>query len=305
MAWRTANMNFGLQLLVILVFLVANGIFAMTEIAIVSSRRGRLQAMAKAGHQGAAMALDLMDHPNRFLSTVQMGITLVGIIAGAFGGARIAGDLAEVLSRVRGIEAYASELAFAVVIGSLTFVTLVIGELVPKRLAMKFPESIACRMAGPMVGISKIAAPVVGLLAFSTSGLLRSFGLRETEEGRMSREDFRVLVREGLVTGSSWERETRMLERIFNFENLTVYDIMVPHPRMMWIDQDAKHEDVWPMIVRSPQQIFPIYSGNRDNLVGAVSLKEIYSRLATGTEVCFKNLMHPPLLVPETHKPRC
>lgn len=295
-------MSLGLQIIVILVLLFANGVFAMTEIAIVSSRRGRLQAMAKKGHRGAAMALELMDHPNRFLSTVQIGITLVGIIAGAFGGARIAADLAEVLSRVTWVEPYAAEVAFVIVIGALTYLSLVIGELVPKRLAMQFPEAIASWMAGPMMGISKIAAPVVVLLSMSTSGLLRLFGARETEESRMSREDFRVLVREGLVAGNSGEKETRMLERIFNFENLNVYDIMIPQPRMMWIDQDARHEDVWPEIVQNPQQVFPVYSEHRDNLVGAVSLKEIYSNLAKGSEVCFKDVMHRPLLVPEAQK---
>lgn len=291
-----------LEIAIILILLVCNGVFAMTEIAIVSSRRGLLQSMAERGHKGAMKALELMDNPNRFLSTVQIGITLVGIIAGAFGGASIAKRFAAMLAPQPVIGPYADQIAFVVVIGALTFFSLVLGELVPKRLAMRFPEAIATTMAGPMSWLSRAASPFVALLSVSTSGLLKLFGVKDEGDNRMSREEFTVLVREGLVTGSTGRTESRMIEGVFNFEKLDVYDIMIPRPRMMWIEQDARHEDVWPMIIRSTQQVFPVYHGQRDNLVGAVTVKDIYAHLATGTEVAFRHLMHPPLLIPETQK---
>ncbi len=290
------------QLGFIFLLLLANGLFAMTEIAIVSSRRGRLQSMADRGHKGAIKALDLLDNPNRFLSTVQIGITLVGIVAGAFGGANIAARMAEKMVDWKYIGTYAEEISFAIVIGALTYLSLVLGELVPKRLAMRYPEAIASSMASSMAKLSRIASPFVVLLSVSTSALLKLFRIKDTEENRMSREDFTVLVREGLITGITGQSESRMIEGVFNFENLDAYDIMIPRPRMRWIDQNARHADVWPEIVRSPQQVFPVYEKNRDHLVGAISVKEIYAHLATGKEVDFKELMHPPLLVPETQK---
>jgi putative hemolysin len=289
-----------LEISLIFLLLLANGVFAMTEIAIVSSRRGLLQAMKENGNKGAGIALNLAENPDRFLSTVQIGITLVGIVAGAFGGASIAQRLETVLAPLPVVGAYAGGLSFVLVIGLITYFSLVFGELVPKRLAMRFPEPIASAMAGPMSWLAKCGKPFVSLLAFSTSGLLRVFGVRDSEEARMSREEFTVLLREGLVTGSTDRIESRMMEGVFKFETLDVYDIMIPRPKMVWIERDARHEDVWPKILRSTQEVFPIYSGDRDNLVGAVAMKDIYAHLAAGTTISFKNLMHPPLLVPET-----
>lgn len=287
---------------IIIALLATNGVFAMTEIAIVSSRRGLLQSMADRGNAGAAKAIVLLDNPNRFLSTVQIGITLVGIVSGAFGGASISRRLAAILEPNAYIGAYAGEIAFAVVIGALTYLSLVIGELVPKRLAMKFPEAIASRMAAPMSVLSKVAAPFVALLSFSTTALLRLFGSRETTESRMSREEFTVLVREGIIMGNTSRAESRMISGVFDFGQLDVYDIMIPRPKIVWIERDARHEDVWPTIIRSTQRVFPVYHGQRDNLVGVVSVKEMYAHLASGAEVRFRHLMQPPLIIPETQK---
>jgi len=291
-----------LEIVLIFILLIANGVFAMTEIAIVSSRRGLLQAMAAGGNKGAAKALELAENPNRFLSTVQIGITLVGIVAGAFGGASIAKRLAEVLSPLPVIGGIADPVSFVIVIGLITFFSLVLGELVPKRLAMRYPEPIASAMSGTMSALARFGSPFVSLLSLATSGLLRLFGVRDNEETRMSREEFTVLVREGLVTGSIDRAESRMMEGVFGFENLDVYDIMIPRPKMVWIDATSRHEDVWPVIMQSTQNVFPVYQGNRDNLVGAISVKEIYGSLSSGDGKSFRELMHSPLLVPETQK---
>ena len=290
------------EIFLILALLIGNGLFAMTEIAIVSSRRGKLQAMADGGDKGAAQALLLADSPNRFLSTVQIGITLVGILASIFGGARLAARLADQMDALPWLGGFADELAFTIVIGLLTYFSLVIGELVPKRLAMHHPETIASKMARPMNSLSRVASPAVNFLSRSTAWFLRIAGIRASEEERMSKEEFTVLIREGLVSGTIASDESRMMEGVFGFGKLDAHDIMIPRPRMVWIDVESRHEDVWPLIIRSPQTHFPVYEKDRDNLVGVVSVKDCYAQLAAGIKVSFKHLMRPPLLVPETQK---
>ena len=289
-----------LEISLVLVLLVANGVFAMTEIAIVSSRKGLLQSMADKGSKGAARALGLSENPNRFLSTVQIGITLASIVAGALGSGTVAIRLELILEEAPMIGGYAKPISLAIAFVLLTYLSLVIGELVPKRLAMKFPETIASAMAAPMAGLSAIASPAVSLLSWSTGGLLKLFGVRETEDSGMSREELTVLVRQGMVTGSINATESRMMQGVIGFEKLVAYDIMIPRSKIVWIERDAKHEDVWPLIMHSTQGVFPVYQERRENLVGAVAIKEIYGQLAAGDPVSFSAIMHPPLLVPET-----
>jgi putative hemolysin len=288
-----------LEISIVLVLLIANGLCAMTEIAIVSSRKGLLRTMADKGNPGSKKALVLSESPNRFLSTVQIGITLVGIIAGAMGSGNIANSLAEIIAPLPLIGQFARPVALGIVISILTYLSLVVGELVPKRLAMKFPEAIASAMAGPMAVLSTIASPAVSLLSWSTGGLLRIFGIREDKDCPISREEITVLVREGMVAGSINRSESRMMQGVIGFEKLVTYDIMIPRPRIVWIEQNADHQTVCQSIIHSTQEVFPIYQDRRDNLVGVVSLKEIYANLAGGKTVNFGEIMQPPLLVPE------
>lgn len=288
------------EISLVLILLIANGIFAMTEIAIVSSRRGLLQSMADKGSKGAKRALALSENPNRFLSTVQIGITLVGIVAGALGSGTVATQLAEILEVVPVVGEYAKPISLAIVIGILTYLSLVVGELVPKRLAMKFPEAIASAMASPMAKLSTAASPVVSLLSWSTGRLLKLFGVREVEDSGMSREELTVLVRQGMITGSINPTESRMMQGVIGFEKLVAYDIMIPRAKIVWIERDANHEDVWPLVMHSTHGVFPVYQGRRENLVGAVAIKDIYGQLAAGERVSFSAIMRPPLLVPET-----
>jgi putative hemolysin len=290
------------EIALIFVLLLCNGLFAMTEIAIVSSRRAVLQSRADAGSKGAARALKLADSPNRFLSTVQIGITLVGIFAGAFGGASLSAKLASVVAPLPVVGPFAGSIAFVVVIGSLTYGSLVIGELAPKRLAMQFPEGIASAMSGPMSWLSTIASPFVSLLSWSTSTLLRLCGVKDSGEEKLSRDEFTVLIREGMVAGGIQRTESRMMEGVLGFDKLVVYDIMIPRPKMVWIERDEPHADAWPRIVKSHQGFFPVYHGQRDDLVGVISVKDCYAQLAAGIPLRFQDIMQPPLLVPELQK---
>jgi putative hemolysin len=189
-----------------------------------------------------------------------------------------------------------------VVVGMITYLSLVIGELVPKRLAMKYPERIACVMAGPMAGLAWVATPLVNLLARSTHRMLRLFGVRDSKETGMSREELHVLLRQGMTAGTINEVESQMMQRVIEFEKLDVYDIMIPRPKMIWIEQDSVHDEVWPTLVSSAQTVFPVYRGRRENLVGAVTVRDIYGRLAKQEPVVFQELMQEPLWVPETQK---
>jgi len=285
-----------IEIAIIFLLLLANGVFAMTELAIVSSRRALLEARAAKGDLGAAKALVLAENPNRFLSTVQVGITLIGIMAGAFGGAGIAERMAEHLAPLPVIGPYANGISFTIVIGAITYGSLVIGELVPKRLAMQFPETIACRMAGVMSSLSKIASPFTALLSKSTSGLLKLFGVREqAKTGDLSREEMLILLNAGNLDPNS----SRMLQGAINFSDLDVSDIMIPRPKMTWIECDSGHSEVWKSLTESAEDFFPVYRQRKDNLIGVISIKECYAQLAAGEEIRFGDLMKPPLIVPE------
>ncbi len=288
-----------IEILFIVALLIANGIFAMTEIAVVSARRGRLKTMADEGHPGAAAALQLAEEPNRFLSTVQIGITLVGIVAGAFGGATISGQLAEVLAPLPVIGPYAGKIAFGVVIVAITYFSLVIGELVPKRLAMLRPEEISARMARPMSLLSTMAGPAVRFLSWSTDLMLGLFGVAKKEEEGVSKEELTVLVREGLVTGTFHRVESDMVERVFDLAQLDVAGIMTPRLQMVWLQEDDVHSAIWHKIVTSNHQFFPVYREDRDAILGYVSVKALYCQLAAEIPVRLGDIMRTPLIVPK------
>ncbi|RYD46366.1 MAG: HlyC/CorC family transporter, partial [Verrucomicrobiaceae bacterium] len=291
-----------LEISIILLLLVANGIFAMTEIAIVSSKKGLLQGLADKGNKGAERALRLAENPSRFLSTVQIGITLVGIMAGALSGGTITTQLANLISPLPFIGEYATEISRVAVIALLTYLSVIVGELVPKRLALLFPEKIASGMSGPMATISSISSPAVSLLSWSAGSILKLFGVNDNDDEKMSREELTVLVRQGMVAGSINRSESRMMEGVINFEKLVTYDIMIPRTRIVWIEQHAPHDEVWQTVMRSTQSVFPVYDERRDNMKGVVTLKEIYGRLAAGETVDFGKIMQPPLFVPEMQK---
>lgn len=287
------------ELFLILALLVLNGLFAMTEIAIVSARRTRLKARAEEGDKGAAAALRLAEEPTRFLSTVQIGITLTGIVAGAFGGSTLSSEFARVLEPFLG--QYAERGAFIIVIVGITYFSLVLGELVPKRLAMIRPESISGLMARPMEWISAAAGPAVQFLGWSTERALRLMGVKEdgAEERGVSKDEVSVLVREGLISGAFQQAEGEMVESVLELARLDVADIMTPRQQIVWLQEDAQHADVWHRIATSNHLFFPIYKDEPDSIVGYISIKTLYCQLAAEIPVHLADLMRPPLIVPE------
>ena len=284
----------------ILLLLVANGVFAMTEIAIVAARKGRLRQLAIAGNSRAKAALELADSPNRFLSTVQIGITLVGILAGAFGGATVAEEIAKAIKDVPVVGPYGEVIGLGAVVLAITYFSLVIGELVPKRIGLGNPEGISMLMAKTMQALSAFASPVVSFLGFSTDSLLRLLAIRPQKEAVVTEDEVKVLMQEGLRAGAFQKVESEIVESVLDLDQLHLREIMTPRPKVIWLNRDDHHETVWHKIVVSGHSFFPVYEGNRDNVVGVVSVKAIYANLAAGVGVNLKDLMVPPLLVPAT-----
>lgn len=288
------------EVFILLLLLAVNGLFAMTEIAVVSAKRNRLRKLAEAGDRRALAALELAESPNRFLATVQIGITLVGIVAGAYGGATIAHQLEPAIARIDGVGAYSKQLSFGIVVVLITYLSLVIGELVPKRIGLGHPEGIAMAVARFMRGLSRICAPVVSFLSISTDGLLRSFGVKPQKEPAVSEEEVRGLMQEGLRAGAFNRVESEIVSSVLELDQLDVRELMTPRAKVIFINRDDSHEQVWHKIVVSGHSYFPVYEGNRDHVIGIVSLKSIYANLAAGVGVSIKDLVVAPLIVPET-----
>jgi putative hemolysin len=289
-----------IEIIGILLLLVANGVFAMTEIAVVSARKSRLRRLADEGDDRARLALDLVHSPNCFLSTVQIGITLVGVMAGAFGGATIAEKIRDALRPVPVLAPYGEAIGLTLVVVAITYFSLVLGELVPKRIGLNNPERISMAMARPMHRLSVIAGPVVNFLSTSTDALLWVLGFKPAKNATITEDEIKVLVREGLRSGVFQKAETDMVESVLMLDTLTVREIMTPRAKILFLKTNDSHETAWQKIVASAHSNFPVYEGNRDNVVGIISVKAIYANLAVGTPTRIRDLMTKPLIVPVT-----
>jgi putative hemolysin len=289
-----------LQLLFILGLLLANGVFAMAEIAVVSSRRARLQQLAEAGNAGAARALALVRAPNRFLSTVQVGITLVGVLAGAYGGATIARELAPVVARVDALAPWSESIAFVSVVSAITFPSLVIGELVPKRLGLTSPERIASVLAGPMDNLARAAGPAVHLLERSTDAVLRLFRVGEPVESPVTEEEIALLIRQGAQTGIFAQAEQHLLERALRLAEVRAVTLMTPRPKIAWIDLHATPEAVRATVREKRHSRYPVGDGSLDRCVGVVDMRDLWAALDNEAPTPVENLLRRPLMVPET-----
>lgn len=290
----------GIEITVLLLAFVTNGIFAMAEIAVVSSKKARLRRLADQGQAGAGAALALAESPNRFLSTVQIGITLVGVFTGAYGGATLAAKLAVPIAKVGVLAPYADKLAFGVVVAILTYFSLILGELVPKRFGLSRPEAIAMALAGPMNWLSRVTSPLVSFLSASTEGLLRLMGFRPEKEAAVTEEEVRILMQDGVRAGAFNRVESQIVHSALELDQLPVREIMTPRPKVIWLNQEDPHDLIWHKIVVSRHSHFPVHDGSRDHTLGTVSVKAIYAHLAANLPVRLKDLMVPPLIVPET-----
>jgi putative hemolysin len=289
-----------LEISVVIVLTVLNGLFAMSETAMVSSRRARLRERAQGGDRGARAALELAEDPNRFLSTVQIGISLIGVLAGAFGGAALAGPLAGVLRAVPVLAPYADLVAFVAVVGVITYLSLVVGELVPKRLALGAPEVVASLMARPMRLLSALTSPVVWFLGASTDAILRLLRISPSAEDPVSEQEVEILLEEGARAGVFEEEERDLARRALQLDDRPVRELMTPRPRIVWLDADDPPEEHRRVAEESRHSWFPVARGDLDDLLGLASIKDDWARGGeTGNGVGLLDSLRRPPVVPE------
>lgn len=295
-----------IELAILLLLTLVNGAFALAEMALVSARPARLTHRAAQGDRGARQALDLLAAPTRFLSTVQLGITLVGVVAGAFGGATLSTKLAAELRRVPLLTPYSEALGLGLVVLVVTYLTLVVGELAPKRLALAHAERLAVRAARPLWLLSALAAPAVHLLGASTDLVLRILRVRAPAEPAVTEEEVRLLIAEGTAAGVFMAAEQDMVERVFRLADQRVDELMTPRPQIVWLDVEAPPDENWRRMRASHHAQFPVCRGSIDRVLGMVTIKDVWEQTAmepaTVTEgiVDLAAVTRPALLVPES-----
>lgn len=291
-------MTVGTEILVLCLLILANGFLALSEIAVVSARTARLQERARAGHGGARVALELRAEPGRFLSTVQVGITLVGVLAGAFGGVTLGADLAPALAELPGMERYAREVAVGLVVILVSFVSVVLGELVPKQIALRSPEALAAGTARVLRFLSRLAGPVVWLLDRSSAAVLRVLRIRPSAEPAVTEEELRHLVELGRRSGLVEPTEQEIIQRALRLGERTVGDLAVPRVDLVALEVGEPPEEVLRKVGASEQVLFPVYEGRPEDVIGVVTLRQLLTRHAGGP--IRRSALEKPVFMPET-----
>lgn len=287
------------DLLVIVGLIVTNGVFAMSELAIVSAKPAQLQARAARGSKGAQTAIALAADPGKFLSTVQIGITLIAIITGAFSGASLEGPVGERLAALGVPADIASETAFIMVIALTTYLSVVVGELVPKQFALRNAVPIAVLMALPMALLARIAAPAVWVLDRSSSVLLRLLGVRHAGEDNVTAEELQMIFAEATRSGVIEQGQSQILTGVVRLAERPVRELMTPRREIDWLDLTADEAAIRAAIEDSPHSLLPVVDGSPDKVVGVVKVREVLARMVAGRPVKLARLMRKPEVVPD------
>lgn len=290
-----------IDLLIVLLLILLNGLFAMAEMAIVSSRRARLKHAADNGDRGARAALALAEHPSRFLSTVQIGITLIGVLAGAFGGATISDSFAAWITQTfPAIDHYANAIAIGTVVVTITFLSLILGELVPKRLALSRPEAIATSLARGMTLLSRLAKPAVWFLSSVTELVLRLLPMQHGSEPAVTDEEVKVLMQQGTEAGHFHPVEKSIVDMALRLGDRRVSALMTPRTQVEWLDLEDPIEETKKTIRESHYSRFPVAEGGRRHIVGVVEVKDLLASELSGKGFNLRGAMKPPLYIPES-----
>ncbi len=293
-------MSITTEILIILVLILANGVFAMSEIAVVAAKKVRLQQRAEDGDERARAALALAHDPNQFLSTVQVGITLVGVLAGAYGGATIAHTVAVPIGTVPSLAPYAEGIALAFVVAIITYLSLIVGELVPKRIALNHPETIAAWVARPMLWLSRIGGPAVAILTISTNLVLRVFGIKGQAEPHLTEDEIKALISQGAETGVLEAAEETIVQRVFELGDTRVAGIMTPRPDIDWIDVDATADELRDFLASHSHTQFVVCQGGLDNVLGIVRSADLLPHAFKNSRIELKTLTREALFVPDS-----
>ena len=289
-----------MELFVLLFLFLINGFFSMSEMAVVSSRKARLQQLYDEGHAAAGAALDLANNPSNFLSAIQVGITVIGITSGAFGERTLAADVSAWLSTWPAIAPHAQVIAVTLVIVGITIASLIIGELVPKRLALMNPEAVASFVARPMKWVAIVAHPLVKLLSIATDAILRVLGRRAVASPPVSEEEIRVLMAQGAEAGVFEEHEHQLVSRVFRMGDLRTASVMTPRTDVVYLNMEEPREAILRRIAEAPHTHFPVTRGDLDNIEGIVSVKELLVDMVRSEPFDLATRMRKPLYIPET-----
>lgn len=268
-----------MELFIILFLILLNGVFSMSEIALISARKTRLENSAKKGNKSAQTALNLANAPNKFLSAVQIGITLIGILTGIFSGHNITADAETFVSSFDVLEPYAHSIAVGIVVVILTFFSLVLGELVPKRIGLNYPETIAKKVAIPMKMVSVVTAPFIWLLTHSTEFLLNVLQIKPSADGKITEEEIKAIIKEGTEVGEVQEIEQDIVERVFHIGDRKVNSLMTHRKSVVFLQLHSTKSEVKQLMLQELHSIYPVYNQNYDDIVGVVQLKSIFAHI--------------------------
>jgi putative hemolysin len=292
--------EFGTELLVIAILIALNNVLAMTEAALLSARKARLQQRLNEGDKQAGAALRLTENPNQFLSVIQIGITLIDVLTGAVAGATLAEFLSKELEKFPPLAPYSETLGLTAVVLIITYFSIVLGELVPKRLAIQNPEKIASIAARPMLILSKVLSPVVRFLSLSTDIILRLIGAHPSTEPPVTEEEIHVLLDQGTQAGIFEAAEQDMVAGVFRLNDRRVYSLMTPRTEIVWLDVRDSPAEILAKMTEGPYSRFPVCQGSLDNVLGIVKSRELLTRNLAGQPIQLKECLTPALFIPET-----
>jgi putative hemolysin len=293
-------MNVGLEILLVFLLIIINGVFALSEMAVVSSRKARLQQRVNEGDLNAKTALHLAENPNLFIATIQIGITLIGVLAGAVGGATIAEALAAQFAKISWLAAYADSFALGIVVVIITTLSLLFGELVPKRLALHNSEGVASAIAGPMLFISRLFSPIVWLMSASTDLILRLLGVTPNIDPPVTEEEILVQLDQGTQAGVFGEAEQDMVEGVFRLHDRRVFSLLTPRSEIVWLDVNDTPEQIKAVIEESPYSQFPVCEDSLDKVLGIIKARDLLIESLHGAPLQLKLNLQPVTYVPET-----
>ncbi len=292
--------EFSTELLFIAFLIAMNNILAMTEAALLAVRKARLQQRVNEGDKKAGIVLKLVENPNQFLSVIQIGITLIDVLTGAITGATIAVMLARLFETIPMLAPYSEGVGLATGVLIITYFSIILGELVPKRLAIQNPEEVASRFAQPMLLLTKLLSPVVRFLSFSTNVTLRLIGIRPSYEPPVTEEEIHVLLDQGTQAGIFEEAEQDMVAGVFRLNDRRVYSLMTPRTEILWLDVRDTTVEILKKLGEGPYSRFPVCQGSLDNVLGIVKARELLTRSLAGDPIHLKECLFPALFIPET-----
>jgi putative hemolysin len=300
MSELSLTVDFKTGLIAIVVLLLLNSVLAMAETALLSARKARLQNLSNQGNLRAQTALQLTENPNQFLSVIQIGITSIDLLIGALTGATLGLWINERLAQFPALERYSQVIGLILGVLPVTYVSLVLGELVPKRLAMRDPERISSMVAGPMMFFSVIFSPFVRLLSFSTETVLRLMGVKPSEEPPVTEEEIQLLIDQGTQAGVFEEAEQDMVEGVFSLGDQRVYSLMTPRTDIVWLDINDTPTEILQKIVENELSRFPVCDGSLDKVLGIVKARDLLVPTLAGQPINLKDTLRPAVYIPET-----